>query len=208
MRLPVLVLAEDHKNGFARIGEHAFLHEIEQPFGKIGWQIDFKTEATFARLFAQGPGLCDIGLPFRRGPPVLFRQPVLGLVEPSFLDGCIFANGSLYRWPTGGMGRLSCRRWRAGFSAPKILKRFVNEVTKLFFAGAGGSAPPTEQWTRASATGAQQGRRCASSALRPKPLSASPGAAPTKPPIFRPASVLAQALSWADLFPIKALTPF
>ena len=36
MRLQVLVLAEDHKNGFAWIGEHTFLHEIQHPFGKTG----------------------------------------------------------------------------------------------------------------------------------------------------------------------------
>jgi hypothetical protein len=46
MQLQVLVLAEDHKNGFARIGEHALLDEIEHPFAKPGWQIGFKTQTS------------------------------------------------------------------------------------------------------------------------------------------------------------------
>ena len=60
-------------SGNVRIDEHAFLHEIEQPFGKTGRQVGFKTEAAFARLFAQAPGMCYVALPFRGGPPVLFR---------------------------------------------------------------------------------------------------------------------------------------
>ena len=71
MRLQVLVLAKDYKDGFTRIGEHASFHEIENPFGKTGRQISFKTEAAFARLFAQASDMGYVALPFRRSPSSL-----------------------------------------------------------------------------------------------------------------------------------------
>ena len=61
---PVLVLAKDHKNGFARIGEHVSLHEFEHPFGKTGWQIDFKTQARLCALVRASSWLMLCRSPF------------------------------------------------------------------------------------------------------------------------------------------------
>ncbi len=73
MRFQIFMLAENHKDGFARIGEYAALDKIKQPIREARGQIDLKAQAAFACLFAQCLRLSDVVLPFFDGSPVAGR---------------------------------------------------------------------------------------------------------------------------------------